>query len=118
MMLDELDVGEFRGYAAAAVRRALTTLLALPLSACGGLEAPLTDAVVRSILEDEVDGGWSTSSDTLPTSYPNLCLVMQPCDANPTLQCEVWVPCGTQDPSVGEGTPPTPVPTDDVASPN
>jgi hypothetical protein len=117
MMLDELDVGEFRGYAAAAVRRALTALLALPLAACGGLEGPVAGAVVESIAQDDLDGGWSSSSGTPPTSYPNLCPVMQACDANPSLQCEVWVPCGTQDPSAGEGTPP-PGPTDAVASPS
>lgn len=128
MLLDELDVGKFRayaaaidrpgGYAAAAVCRALTVLLALTLTACGGLEGPVVEAVVESIVKDDLEGDGSSLSGTPPTSYPNLCPVMQPCDANPTLQCEAWVPCGTQDPSAGEGTPPPAGPTDDVASPN
>jgi hypothetical protein len=128
MRLDELDAGEFRvcaaaidgpaGYAAAAVCRAMTILLAFTLTACGGLEGPVAGAVVESIVKEDLNGGWSSSSGTPPTSYPNLCPVMQPCGANPSLQCEVWVPCETQDRNAGEGTPPPPGSTDAVASPS
>ena len=116
MLLDELHVGKFRvctaaidgpgGYAAAAVCRALTVLLALTLTACGGLEGAVAGAVVESIAKDELEGDGSSLSGTQPTSYPNLCPVMQPCDAAPSLQCEAWVPCGTQDRNAGGVTPP------------
>lgn len=116
MLLDELDVDKFRayaaaidrpgGYAAAAVCRALTVLLALTLTACGGLEGPVVEAVVESIVKDDLEGDGSSLSGTPPASYPNLCPVMQPCDAAPSLQCEAWVPCGTQDQNAGGGTPP------------